>query len=93
MDGTFKVSPRLFYQVFTVHAFKHGKQFLFAYCLLPNKTKETYVKCLSIGMNDLHLHANFERVTTDFEICMRQAIQKVFSICFNKKMLFMQTEN
>ena len=25
MDGTCKVSPRLFYQVFTVHTFMHGK--------------------------------------------------------------------
>ena len=61
-----------------VHALKHGKQFpLFAYCLLPNRTKETYVKCLSIfskGMKNLHLQANFERVTTDFEITMIQAI-------------------
>ena len=24
MDGTFQICPRLFYQVFTLHAFKHG---------------------------------------------------------------------
>ena len=91
MDGTFKVSPRLFYQVFMVHAFKHGKQFPFAYCLLPNKTKETYVKCLSIlskGMDDLHLRATFERVTTDFEIAMIQAIQEVFPSASTKGCFF-----
>ena len=27
MDGTFQICPRLFYQVFTIHAFKHRQQF------------------------------------------------------------------
>ena len=25
MDGTFRITPRLFYQVFTVYSFKHGQ--------------------------------------------------------------------
>ena len=81
LDGTFKIAPRLFHQVFTVHAFKHGKQFLLAYCLLLNKTKETYVKCLKIlseGMEDLSLQPNVQQVATDFEIAIIQAAQEVF---------------
>ena len=31
MDGTFQICPRLFYQVFTIHAFKHGQQFPLVY--------------------------------------------------------------
>ena len=26
MDGTFRIVPCLFHQIFTVHAFKHGQQ-------------------------------------------------------------------
>ena len=37
MDGTFQICPHLFYQVFTIHAFKHGKQFPLVYFLLPDK--------------------------------------------------------
>ena len=43
VDGTLETCPRLFYQVFTIHAFKNGKQFLLVYCLLPDKTRATYV--------------------------------------------------
>ena len=27
IDGTFRTCPRLFYQIFTIHAFFHGQQF------------------------------------------------------------------
>ena len=37
MDGTFQIYPHLFYQVFTIHAFKYGKQFPLVYFLLPGK--------------------------------------------------------
>ncbi len=42
MDGTFQICPRLFYQVFTVHAPKRGQQFPLAYFLLPGKSREVY---------------------------------------------------
>ena len=42
MDGTFQICSRLFYQVFTLHAFKHGQQFPLVYFLLPGKSWEAY---------------------------------------------------
>ena len=42
IDGAFKASPRLFYQLFTVHAVYDGQHFPFVYALLPNKTTITY---------------------------------------------------
>ena len=42
MDGTFQICPRLFYQVFTIHSFKHGQQFPLAYFLLPGKAHSSY---------------------------------------------------
>ena len=38
VDGTFKICPRLFYQVFTINAFVHGQQFPLMYGLLPGKS-------------------------------------------------------
>ncbi len=38
MNGTFQICPRLFYQVFMLHAFKYGQQFPLVYFLLPGKT-------------------------------------------------------
>ena len=43
VDGTFEISPRLFYQVFTVNAFVHGQQFP-VYGLLPGKSRGVYKK-------------------------------------------------
>ena len=42
IDGIFKASPWLFYQLFTVHAVYSGQHFPFVYALLPNKTTLTY---------------------------------------------------
>lgn len=48
MDGTFRVCPRLFYQVFTLHIFRHGQQFPVVYFLLPRKARETYNKAFTM---------------------------------------------
>ena len=48
VDGTFSTCPHLFYQIFTFHAFRHGKQFPLVYCLLPNKRRETYIRSFEI---------------------------------------------
>ena len=45
VDGTFETCPRLFY---TLHAFKHGKQFPFAYCLLAGKPRAIYQRAFEI---------------------------------------------
>ncbi len=42
VDGTFHTCPEVFYQIFTVHAFKSGQQFPLAYCLLPGNSREAY---------------------------------------------------
>ena len=43
-DGTFKVAPTLWYQIYTIHATKNGYTVPCVYALLPNKQKETYVR-------------------------------------------------
>ena len=41
-DGTFKVCPSFFYQLYTIHVHKRGTVLPCVYALLPNKKTETY---------------------------------------------------
>ena len=91
MDGTFKSSPRLFHQVYTIHVFKHGKQFPLVYCLLPGKSQIIYAKLFAIlsdAMDNLMLQPQFQRVTSDFELAMIQAVKAQFSFVSVKGCFF-----
>ena len=91
MDSTFKVAPRPVYQIYTVYAFKFSQQFPLAYCLLPGKTKEIYVKCFTIlkdSMDDLLLQPNIETVTSDFKLGVIQAMQQVCPSVTSKSCFF-----
>ncbi|CAF0764984.1 unnamed protein product [Brachionus calyciflorus] len=44
VDDTFDVCPDIFYQLFTIHVLLKGKNLPCIYCLLPNKTLETYTR-------------------------------------------------
>ena len=41
-DGTFKVCPKLFYQLYTIHKEVHGKILPLVFSLLPSKSKNYY---------------------------------------------------
>ena len=43
-DGTFKVSPELFFQLYTIHGQQRGSIFPCVFGLLPNKTEATYTR-------------------------------------------------
>ena len=43
-DGTFKVSPELFFQLYTIHGQQPGSIFPCVFGLLPNKTEVTYTR-------------------------------------------------
>ena len=46
-DGTFYITPRFFYQVYTIHAYVDGHYFPLVYSLLPNKSASTYTIMLT----------------------------------------------
>ena len=46
-DGTFKVCPEIFYQLYTLHALINERVIPCIYALLPNKTEETYHRFFS----------------------------------------------
>lgn len=77
MDGTFKVVPELFFQLYTIHAQTLGTIIPCLYVLLPNKTQETYRRLFE-EVKRLTSQANPTSVTMDFEKAAMNAIQESF---------------
>ena len=70
IDGTFKSSPQLFYQLFTVHAVFNDQHFPLVYAFLPNKTTSIYNRFfqkLKESCQDNGLHLNPSVILSDFE--------------------------
>ena len=44
-DGIFKAAPKLWTQLYTIHGQKNGYTVPCVFALLPNKRKETYLRC------------------------------------------------
>ena len=91
MDGTFQTCPSLFYKIFTLHAFKGGKQFPLVYCLLPGKSRSINLKSLELLVSmarQLGFNIKPNEVLTDFEIAIIRAIQLVFPSTYNCKGLY-----
>ena len=62
-DGTFKVAPRVFFQLYTVHAVVNSKVTPLVYALLPNKTTPNYIRIFA----KLHEKiSELEGMTDDF---------------------------
>ena len=81
VDGTFHTCPELFYQIFTVHAFKNGQQFPLAYCLLPDKARDTYQRTFTLlkeKAEELHLDLSPCVLLSDFELAILRAAELSF---------------
>jgi hypothetical protein len=77
MDGTFKIVPKLFYQLFTIHGNINGAYYPLIYSLLPDKRESTYVKIFE------HIRKIMEKIEvnlimTDFEKAVINACQLLF---------------
>ena len=76
-DGTFKVTPPIFAQVYSIHASRHGDLVPAFYCLLPNKAQETYER-LFRAVRQLMPNAHPTSFLVDFEMSAINAIRMVF---------------
>ena len=76
-DGTFDVSPTIFYQLYTIHA-RYGKTVVpCVYALLPDKTEATYNRLLTEIA--AHLNGNVPTdILFDFERAAINAAEIVF---------------
>jgi len=66
-DGTFKVVPEIFFQLYTIHfQFNHGVNPAAVYCLTKNKTRATYDRLLDEIVRQIPTAAP-SVILTDFE--------------------------
>lgn len=80
-DGTFKVVPSLFYQLYTIHfQFAQGVIPPVLYCLLQDKSGTTYNRLLD-AVRELLPNAAPEIIVTDFEKAAMAAFQQKFPSC------------
>lgn len=78
MDGTFTYAPKYFYQFFTIHGVNNGNYVPLIFCLLPNKTEETYISLfdhLKVKCEEYDILFNPKQITVDFEIAIQNAVR------------------
>ena len=81
MDGTFKVVPSLFYQLYTLHGMFEGEMMPLAYFLLPRKDEETYVRMFNL-LRTLADSKGFVFRPPKFQIDFETAVLKAIDDCF-----------
>ena len=74
-DGTFKVCPQIFFQIYTIHAQINGRILHCIYALLPNKTEETYTRLFREV--EQHVANSPTDILMDFQ---RAALNSVFQV-------------
>ena len=77
-DGTFKLCPEIFFQLFTIHTSINGYNPPCIYALLPNKREKTYERLL-IAVKEKIPNSRPTRILVDFEKAVMNAFQKSFT--------------
>jgi len=81
MDGTFKSSPKIFLQLYTIHFIYFDVVFPGMYALLPNKSETTYNRMIDLLIAKANSLGKCLLPTTfqiDFEITMFNAIKNKY---------------
>jgi hypothetical protein len=76
-DGTFRVTPQGFDQLYTIHGFYNNRVFPCVYALLPGRSKDVYCRFLTY-LRNLQNDLNPDSIVTDFETAAIQAFQQEF---------------
>ncbi|CAF4891392.1 unnamed protein product, partial [Rotaria sp. Silwood1] len=82
MDGTFSTCPKMFDQVYTIHAIKYDQSFPCVFGLLPNRFKSTYhfmFQELKSTATQMQLNFTPKSIMTDFEPGLISVIAAEFS--------------
>ena len=76
-DGTFKIVPEQFFQLYTIHAEKDSMIIPCVYALLTNKSESTYKK-LFRKLLDIRPELNPFFIMVDFEKAAINALESTF---------------
>lgn len=79
MDGTFTIVPEIFFQLYVVHALINGDVISCLYCLLPNKTTETYQR-MFIAIKSLMPDVQPSTVMMEYENAAMNSISEYFIV-------------
>jgi len=90
-DGTFKVAPSLFDQLFVIHGLRDKTCFPLVYCLTPNRITDTYTRVLS-ALKTLKPGLNPSSVMTDYEKAFIKAFHQAFPMADQKGCFFHFTQ-
>jgi hypothetical protein len=80
-DGTFKIAPTLFDQLYTLHGRVHGEMMPLLYALLPARKEDTYDRLCSLIVNAAAAHGlvfNPKVIQVDFEQAAINSFHKTF---------------
>jgi hypothetical protein len=81
MDGTFKMAPEMFCQVYSIHIWHLEIMIPVAIGLLPSKTQETYSRMFRLLMgaaNRYGMQFQPQTICIDFEIAVIKSIHEIF---------------
>jgi len=81
VDGTFKVCPKQYSQLFTIHGVVESLVVPLVYALLPDKCRSTYFNLLTLirtSIGNLGLALNPEVIVSDFEFGELEALRQHF---------------
>ena len=81
-DGTFKVCPRLFYQLYIIHSHCYNKVLLEFVRLLPDKQTTKYHRLFSLIQSkciDHQIALSPSTIIVDFEVAVHNVVRSVFS--------------
>ena len=87
VDGTFKISPGLYFQVWTIHALVDGKALPLLYILLRDKSQQSYTRVLR-RLVELEPNLCPDSIMADFEKACLNALEDLFPRTTIKGCLF-----
>jgi hypothetical protein len=90
-DGTFQYCPKFYYHLYTIHAFRNGQYIPYAFFLLPDKTKPTYINIFQhVVQSCSHSGVNLDIsvLHLDFEIAIHEAVLSIWPNVLIKRVSF-----
>jgi hypothetical protein len=86
VDGTFRSIPKGFYQLLSIFGFVYGRAYPLAYCIISDKSFETYSKIFKFFKEHYEIQPKF--IMTDFEIGLINSLKQIFPVAENKTCIF-----
>ncbi|RWS20639.1 uncharacterized protein B4U80_09577, partial [Leptotrombidium deliense] len=86
-DGTFKTSPLLFGQIYTIHGIQNHEVIPAIYALLPNQLESTYDNLFAALIAKAPA-LNPSTIMTDFEVAAQNAFRSFFPNCIIRGCFF-----